>query len=299
MRRIRQQRTDPRTMRIGIDSYCYRRFFGEIYPELESDPGRRMTLADFIDEASALGAQGVSIESFMLPDTGAASIDALRAALDAAGVDRVWAWGHPRGLESGQSAAALDDLLRHVDVAHALGAGVMRICAGGRHTRNLPWPAHRALLLPMLKRAADYAARRGVVLAVENHIDLLTGEMLELMTTLDHPALGICLDTANNLRMLEDPMQAVEAMAPYARAVHLKDVAAFRGSPRDFAFWPSVPLGKGLIDIPRVLAALRRSAYQGLLALEIDYLHPAYGDEASAIAQSIEALVGMLQERRG
>jgi len=64
-------------------------------------------------------------------------------------------------------------------------------------------------------------------------------------------SLGACLDTANNLRMFEDPMDVVEKLAPYTRAVHLKDITAFRGNPRDFGFWPSVPLGRGLIDIAR------------------------------------------------
>jgi sugar phosphate isomerase/epimerase len=151
-------------------------------------------------------------------------------------------------------------LKRHVRVAHALGASVMRICAGGRRTRTLCWAEHRALLALLLKRAADYAASKSVVLAIENHIDLLADEMLELIAEVGHPALGICLNTANNLRMLEDPMIAVEKMGSYARAIHLKDVKAFRGSPRDFSFWPSVPTGEGLIDMPRALRELDECA---------------------------------------
>jgi sugar phosphate isomerase/epimerase len=280
-------------MKLGIDSYCYHRFFGEIYPGLEDDPRERMSLLDFVDRAVAHGFQGVSLESFMLGDTKPAM---LRARLDAAGLDRVWAWGHPRGLGSGTDPGALDDLFHHVDIAAAMGAGVMRICAGGRRTRTLRWTEHRALLLPLLERAADYAAGRRVVLAVENHIDLSTDEMTELVDTLEHPGVGVCLDTANNLRLFEDAAVAVERLAPYAKAVHLKDVAAYRGSPREFGFWPSVPLGRGLIDIPRAVRALRGAKYAGLLALEIDFLHPDYGPEEAAIAESIAYLRSLLAE---
>jgi sugar phosphate isomerase/epimerase len=279
--------TPGKAMKIAIDSYCYHRFFGEIYPGLETDPGRRMSLFDFIDRAKAHGVAGVSIESFMLASDAPADLDALRRKLDEAGLDRIWAWGHPRGLASGTAPTELEDLKRHVDVAHALEASVMRICAGGRRTRTLSWAEHLALLAPLLTRAADYAASRNVVLAVENHIDLLADEMLELLADVGHPALGICLDTANNLRMLEDPMIAIEKMAPYARAVHLKDVKAFRGSPQDFSFWPSVPIGEGLIDMPRALQALSKASYQGLLALEVDYIHPGYGDEEEVITRSV------------
>ena len=278
-------------MKLGIDSYCYHRFFGEIYPGLEEDPGQRMSLLDFVDRSVAHGVEGVSLESFMLRGTNPA---ALRDRLDAAGLERVWAWGHPRGLASGTEADALGDLFRHVDIAATIGAGVMRICAGGRSTRTLTWAEHRELLLPLLRGAAEYAGGRHVVLAIENHIDLSTDEMIELVQMLDHPSIGVCLDTANNLRLFEDAGTAIERLAPYAKAVHLKDITAYRGSPREFRFWPSVPLGRGLIDVPRALAALRQAGYSGLLALEIDFLHPDYAPEEAAIAESLAYLRPLL-----
>lgn len=96
-------------------------------------------------------------------------------------------------------------------------------------------------------------------------------------------------------------MEAARKLAPYARATHVKDIAANtatkHGNPRDFAFWPSVPLGQGVIDLAASLGLLRAAGYQGLLALEIDYLHPAYmeaGEADAAIAQSLDQLRGLL-----
>jgi len=132
------------------------------------------------------------------------------------------------------------------------------------------------------------------VLAIENHIDFLADELIELVERIDSPWLGVCLDTANNLRILEDPLVAARKLAPYARATHVKDVAAFRGDPKDFSFWPSVPLGDGIIDIPAILGFLREAGYDGLLALEIDYLHPAYSDHGAAVATSIARMKAML-----
>ena len=273
-------------MRIAIDPYSYHRFFGVVYPDLEQDPGWRMSVEDFIDAACSHGVSGVSIESFSVDEFSEKRLQEIRRRLDDSDLIRVWAWG-PHDLGLGTEPERLPDLLRHVDIAEALGASVMRICAGGRRTRRLPWPEHRELLLPLLRQAADYAADRGVTLAIENHIDLLADELIELVETLAHPALGVCFDTANNLRMLEDPMEVARKLAPYAKVVHLKDVTAHRGSPREFRFWPSVPLGQGLIDLPATLRALSDARYTGLLALEIDYLHPQYGDEESAISKSL------------
>jgi sugar phosphate isomerase/epimerase len=274
-------------MKLAIDSYCYHRFFGEVYPNLETDPGWRMTLEAFIDRAQAHGVQGVSIESFMLQDSSPEYLARLRQRIEAAQLELVWAWGHPHGLGSGNRPEALNELMQHVDIACALGAEVMRICAGGRRTRPESWAEHKSRLVPLLQQAAAYARQRGVVLALENHVDLYASEVLELLEAVASPALGVCLDTANNLRMFEDPMLAIELLAPYARATHIKDITAYRGSPRDFGFWPSVPVGQGLIDIAHTFELLRSHGFNGLLALELDYLHPDHGPEDDAIARSL------------
>lgn len=280
-------------VRVGIDSYCYHRYFGEIYPGIEQDPGIRLTLDDFLERARTMHVDGVSLESCFIPDLSDAAVDVLRRRLDALAFERVWAWGHPRGLSSGEDPAALDDLIRHVAIAARVGASVMRICCGGRRTRPPHWPSHRDKLIPLLRRAAAAAERHRVVLAIENHIDFLADELVELIIAIDSPWLGVCLDTANNLRILEDPLVAARTLAPYARATHIKDVAAYRGDPKDFAFWPSVPPGDGLIDVPAILGYLRGAGYQGLLALEIDYLHPRYADHQAAVEISIARLQEM------
>jgi len=92
--------------------------------------------------------------------------------------------------------------------------------------------------------------------------------------------------------MLEDPLVVARKLVPYARATHVKDVTAQKGDPRTFAFWPSVPLGRGLVDVPAILALLAAHGYDGLLALEIDYLAPPFvgAGEDAAVADSIEWL---------
>ena len=275
-------------MKLGIDSYTYHRFFGDWYPDLQVDPGRRMTVFDFLDRARELGVAGVSLESCYLPADDV-FIDRLRAALDARGLERVWAWGHPSGLKSGADHDAAQDLIRHLEIARRLGARVMRICGGGRRTRPASWPEHKAALVRMLGPLTEQAAAHGVVLAIENHIDLLADEMVELLTTIDSPWLGVCFDTANNVRMFEDPVEVARKLAPFARAAHVKDIIAHRGDPKTFGFWPSVPLGRGLVDLPAILRLLQAARFDGLLALEIDYLAPAYVEagEDAAVAESI------------
>ena len=74
-------------MKIGIDSYRHHRFFGEIYPGLETDPEIRLAITDVIDKARNAGAQGISIEGFMLPDS--AGLSTLLEKLSETGMNAV------------------------------------------------------------------------------------------------------------------------------------------------------------------------------------------------------------------
>ena len=281
-------------MKLGIDSYCYHRFFGEWYPNIQSDPGRRMTVWDFLDRAQELDVKGVSLESCFLPGHDPNFVEQLGNELKVRGLEPVWAWGHPSGLGSGTRPDEVANLIDHLDVARRVGAKVMRVCGGSRHTRPAHWMQHRDALLELIYPVLDHAEKQGVIVAMENHVDLLADEMVELVEAINSPWFGVCLDTANNLRLFEDPVEVVRKLAPYARATHIKDLTTQRGNPKTFAFWPSVAVGDGLVDIPSILQVLRDVQYTGLLAIEVDYLHPQHGDEDEAVSKSVAYLKSLL-----
>ncbi len=286
-------------MKIGIDSYCYHRYFGEVYPEIQRKPRRKLTIWRFLDRAHELGVGGVSIESCFLEPISDDLVSRLKERLNAYQLEAVWAWGHPAGLKSGTDRAALQDLLRHIPIAKELGAGVMRIVGGSRFTRPPRWSRHRRLLLRALDKAVPVAEEYNVVLAMENHIDLTADQMVEIMETIDSPWLGVCFDTANNIRMFEDPLVVAEKLAPWTRATHVKDVKPWRGDPKQFSFWASVPLGDGIIPLPEIVRLLRKAKYHGLLAIEVDFLHPDYSDEDEAVARSVDYLRQLVKTKRG
>ncbi|MBI3469668.1 MAG: sugar phosphate isomerase/epimerase [Planctomycetes bacterium] len=281
-------------MKLAIDSYCYHRYFGEAYPGLQEPADRTMTVWDFLKRARKHGVEGVSIEACFLPHIDGGFLKQLRDTLDEYGFERVWAWGHPNGLCSGTDHGAAKDLVLHLSYARQIGAKVMRIVGGSRRTRPDSWGVHKRRMIKMLSNLIGPAEQHGVIMAMENHIDLLADEMVDLMCTIDSPWLGVCLDTANNLRLFEDPLVVAKTLAPWSRATHIKDVGTLGGCPREFSFWPSVPLGQGLVDIPGVLSALKQAKYKGLLAVEVDLLHPKYGPEDRAVARSIRYLRSLL-----
>jgi 3-oxoisoapionate decarboxylase len=283
-------------MKVGIDSYCYHRYFGEIYPD-QADPGVRWTTQDFIQRAGALGVDGVSLESCFLERLDAGYLTELKGALDEVGLQRILAWGHPDGLEAGRNEQAWRDMNALIPKARSLGAGVMRMVASSLQFRYEPHAPQIAAVVRMLRESVRIAADHGVVLAIENHIDYTSAEILEILERVDAPALKVNFDTGNTLRMMENPVAAARRLGPYTVATHTKDVDACRHvAPEEWHFFSSVPVGTGLIDIPGVVQALQECGYTGVLAVESDH-HKDHQDEDRLVAQSVAYLKQLVAGR--
>jgi len=278
-------------MKIGIDSYCYHRFFGEVYPE-QPTPARKMTPEEFLFRASELRVDGVSIESCFLPDYSSSYLGGLKKLLDEYKLDRVYAWGHPDGLAGGRNQEAYGDMIRSLERAKLIGADVMRVVGSSLRFRHEPHQPQIERLTAMFRDAVKIAESQGIRLAVENHIDFTADEMLRLLEGVGSPYLGINFDTGNLLRLLDDPIKGMAKLARYTYATHVKDLKVRKGAPVDaWYFFSSTPVGEGLIDNLQLARLLAGAGYQGFLAVEIDFLHPDYNnDEDAAVEQSVREL---------
>ena len=80
-------------------------------------PPFNMTVFDFLDFAKEMDVDGVSLESCFFPSYEDAFFADLKARLDAYGFDRVYAWGHPDGLEAGRNEDAFHDMIKSIEYA--------------------------------------------------------------------------------------------------------------------------------------------------------------------------------------
>jgi sugar phosphate isomerase/epimerase len=276
-------------MKIGIDSYCYHRYFGEIYPD-QKDPGVRWTFLDFINRAAELGVDGVSLESCFFESLEPGHLKEIKAALDEKRLERVLAWGHPDGLEAGRNRTAWKEMNDLIPKARFMGADIMRIVASSLQFRNEPHGPQIDAVVAMLKESVKIAADAGIVLAIENHIDYTSEEIHQILQRVGSDRLKVNFDTGNTLRMMEDPVKAARRLGPYTVATHTKDLDACRHvPPEEWYFFSSVPVGTGLIDIPGVVRALKESGYTGVLAVESDH-HKDNQDEDKLVAASVAYL---------
>ena len=266
-------------LKVGIDNYSYHRFFGEVYPG-QVAPDKNMTTADFLRRAKDFGVDGVSLESCFIQSFEADYLKDLKKTLDDYGFDRVWAWGHPDGLEGGKNETMLDDMIEHISYAKAIGADTMRVVGSSLAFRFEPHGPQLAKLTEMFKEAVKVAEEMEVKMAVENHFDFDSDEFLKLIEDVGSDYFGLTFDTGNFMRLLDEPVKAMEKLGKYVYATHIKDIKITPNTPADeWFFFSSVAVGDGYINMPQLAEMLKDLDYQGLLAVELDFPHPEVGTD--------------------
>ena len=134
-------------MKIGIDSYCFHRYFGEVYDN-QQDPGSRITYEDFLNRAVELGLGGVSLETCFFDSLDESYLKGLKEIMDKGNMDCLVAWGHPAGLEGGDNPGAIADMEAHFDTCDIMGTDVLRMVGSHYGLRNTP---HRPQMEKLMK----------------------------------------------------------------------------------------------------------------------------------------------------
>lgn len=145
--------------------------------------------------------------------------------------------------------------------AKEAGAQVLRtVCLSGRryetfHTAEA-WQDFRKNSLLSLQLAEPVVRKHKMKLAVENHKDWRSQELLRLLQQLNSEWVGATLDFGNNLALLEDAMEVAQTLAPYLFSTHIKDMAV-EEHPEGFLL-SEVPLGKGVVDLPKIVSLCKK-----------------------------------------
>jgi sugar phosphate isomerase/epimerase len=159
-----------------------------------------------------------------------------------------------------------------VKVAKAAGASSLRVvCLLGRRYEMFDsreaWDEAVKGFHRQIQMAVPIVERHRMRLGIENHKDFRVDQQVELMKQYSSEYVGICLDTGNNLSVLDDPMETVEKLAPYTFNVHFKDMAV---EEVETGFLLSeVPLGEGMLDLERMVAAIRAARPDVHFSLEM------------------------------
>jgi inosose dehydratase len=99
------------------------------------------------------------------------------------------------------------------------------------------------------------------------------------------PRIGICIDIGHTTRDAQDPSIDIERYSKRIFDVHIKDVD------KPSKEGKAIEMGRGIIDIPKVVATLRKIKYNGKCSLEFE---KDMKDPLAGIAESIGFFKGVM-----
>jgi sugar phosphate isomerase/epimerase len=218
-----------------------------------------------IDLCRSFAADGCQLEIGQLESTRPEYLDGIKRKLGEAGLF----------VELAAPGRLFEDEAYFADVARvarALGAERLRIALlhGRRYedfaTRD-EWQAFASRWRKAVPGARRAIEQHKLGLGIENHKDWRADELVELIRSVDSPYLGACVDFGNNVSLLEDPLDTVKQLAPYAITTHLKDMAL---RPYQDGFELSeVPLGAGICPLAKMIELLRQAKPKLPMCLEM------------------------------
>jgi sugar phosphate isomerase/epimerase len=161
---------------------------------------------------------------------------------------------------------------KEILTAKEAGATVLRtVCLSGRRYENFKtdaeWATFKANSLKSIQFAEPIVRKHQVKLAIENHKDWKAAELAEIIQNLGSEWVGVTLDFGNNVSLLEEPMDVIRTLAPFAFSTHVKDMGV---KPYADGFLLSeVPLGTGIVDMKEAVTLCQKHNPEVTFSLEM------------------------------
>lgn len=234
----------PRPVALGFDSFSVR--------------ASNWKAARHLEYASALGVDSVLLsdldvfESLEEPELRKVRDDATARNLSL----HVGTWSVCPTSKAFRAAngTADDQLARGIRVARLVGSPVLRVVLGTWEDRLTGGGIGRHIdsLVSVLKGGRSQALDAGVRIAVENHAgDMRSEEVAALVEMAGRDFVGVNFDSGNSLWTLENPLDALETLAPYIVTTSLRDGVVTEIPTGCRVKWTA--MGDGQIDFVRFM----------------------------------------------
>lgn len=273
-------RTGASHMKLSLAAYSFNRQLPR-RPTAAQRAEAAMTLEDFIDFCAELNLDGTELTSYYFPEdiTNAYLMSlkgqAFRLGLDISGT----AIGNDFCLPPGRARdQQLADTRAWIDHSAALGAPVIRIFAG-KAKPGMSEAEARDLCVAGIDESLEYAATKGVFLALENHggITATAEQLLRIVKQVKaSPWFGVTFDSGNFTS--EDPYAELALIAPYTLNAQIKVMMRHEGT-------------RTRADFPRIIDILRGAGYRGYVTLEYE----EEADPREAIPPLIDELRALIR----
>lgn len=259
-------------LRAGLVAYSFRTQLAN----------HTMTYESLIRYVADLGLDGLDTTVYWFPDTSDQFLASLRRAAykNAVSLYSIAARVNLCQATPELRSAEVENAKKWVDVAQKIGATHLRVFGGAiprgaTQEQAIPWAVE------VLKRSAEYAGSKGVLLGIEDDGGLsATAEpTVAMVKQADSPWAGINLDTGN---FPKDGYAQVAMCIPYAVNVHFKAKISNESG------------AKEEVDVDRLLGMLVKAGYRGYVSLEYEDNDPETGVPrvAAALLRGVRKLSG-------
>ena len=264
-------------MRLGMHTYSlYHHGIAEDWAGFRLPWPGQMDIWQLMDYMVELGLEGIHLDDKAFDATAEAYFSRVRDYARARNLYLEYNFALP---SKKYDSSVQHEIEQGIGIARAIGADVAKI--GMNLSRPQPVAAskfHPQVIAQLegvvkkLKKAASLAEQSGVKLAVENHTDAFSEEVIWVLDRVNHPFVGACIDTVNGLHVTENPITAVENLAPRAFTNHFRDNKIII-KPYGFEM-TGAAVGEGDLDMQRAYELIHRNPDVNRINIELDLQCP-------------------------
>jgi len=231
-----------RGIRLGFDNFAVRAL--------------KWNARQLVDHAESLACDSVFITDFGPFDgkTDDATLAALRAYAADKGVGielGSWSICPTSKTFKPEFGTPAEHLATGIRMAKTLGSRAFRVILGNHEDRLSPGgiTARIADTVAVLQGVKPQALDAGVKIAVENHAgDMQAAELRSLVERAGPDFVGVNFDSGNACWTLEDPVRALETLAPHVVTTSLRDAMVWPTPAGVAVQWTA--MGEGCTDLP-------------------------------------------------
>lgn len=263
-----------RTLKLGMHTYTlHLNGMGESWGNEKGHTYEKaIDLFKAMDLAVEWGLDGLHITLIDVEDTSPAHLEKIREAAAAHGLylELNVFLNHP---SDPRANAGIEDALR---IGKAIGAELVKFSIDIERPR----PLYGSCMCPEVMRQLENRRDRfkaalplmeelGLKIAIENHTETYSDEIIWLIQQIDHQDVGACCDTINSLCVLEGWEACVEKMAPYSNCCHFCDNKIVIDA--DGTHSIGVAIGEGDMDCPKVLKTFLENSDLDRITMEVEH----------------------------
>lgn len=259
-------------MLLGLHAYSFHLHgMGQNWGGLNLNWPKAMDIFQLMDFAVRQGLDGLHITAADCERTDADRLREIRFAAEERGLYLEYNFS----MDEEYDPRLTNTLEEGIAIAQILGADIAKVSMDLKRPRPVGASRFHPEVMEqlesftkLLKAAAPKAEAAGVKIAVENHTDAFSAEVLWVLDQVSHPFVGACVDTVNGLHVTEDPMVAIKNLAPRAFTNHFRDNRI--QIQHDGFKLTGAAVGEGDLDMKRAYEIIRDQSSMNRINIELD-----------------------------